>query len=430
MADSDKLHLNAPEYSSKVYKEYSRLVENSSGHNKTTVYKKLRRDDIIGLPPAAYYSQPGNSPTNLVNKVLDSMPVVSIIPAFPNFNTDDDTGVGLKLYNADVKKGKEKYEEIIKNCGIDKFTLPIQIAFLNDTTFSDSISNEFGESKFEEIGNSASSLISDVRLITGEESGREAFRSLGEKAQQGGLMGDIAGGLAKGAGWFIGGGESALNALSPGLGKILSGSKINFPKVWRGSSYDQSYTITSRLYSSNADNEEEYFLRIIKPIIKIAALAIPITDKGSNGYTFSSPLLVKADAAGLFRIDSGFISSIEIIKGGDNNSINFKQRPNVVDLRLTIQGLYNTLVHDSEDTADNSERPTLKKFVYYSLGQYLGPTQIKNNTPGFTFIGDPEVSPPGVGSTASQSTEAPDRISGDAKSVAAQLDSISAITAA
>jgi hypothetical protein len=314
-------------------------------------------DRIIGLPPDYY-----KNPTLLQVLKVSAMPVVALYPALPKYGQSDAKKTGLQLFSLDYKKGLKQYNEIISNAnealaevlptinGIGKLDSCLYVAFLNDTSFAESFNIEFGQSKFEELGNSFSSTLQEVRYITGASDIGASTKALGESfGAQGGIIGGGLETFFKGAGAALGAGADVLNKLLPGLGQILSGSKVDFPMIWRGASYNPSYSLTVRLYNWGVLNEEAFIKNIVGPIVKLLAFTMPVSDSEST-YTF--PVLCTAISPGLFKIKSGYISSIEVIKGGENLDISWWQRVGSVDLKITINDLYKTMIADTRAARD------------------------------------------------------------------------------
>src|SRR5690606_21704654 len=82
-------------------------------------------------------------------------------------------------------------------------------------------------------------------------------------------------------------------------------------------------------------------------------------------FTFFFPLLCKFRCPGIAGLDMAYISNMDIIKGGESNDICFWQRPNIVDIRFTISGLYSTMIAENSKESKSSDpnRPTLKSFL-------------------------------------------------------------------
>ena len=160
------------------------------------------------------------------------------------------------------------------------------------------------------------------------------------------------------------------NAALKGGGNLISGSKVDFRLIWNGSTFSPSYSFTVRLYNPYPQSYDAYKQTIIYPLARLLALMVPLSD---SPHTYTFPLLCRVNCPGLFRIYAGYISSLDLIKGGENNDIAFNQLPGTVDIRITINELFSTMVAQKEedgfvDNADN-QRPTLKKYILTMLGE-------------------------------------------------------------
>ena len=323
--------------------------------NKTII------EQTIGLPPSLYQEIEEN-PGLLESLTLASMPVLALTPAYPTIGNVASEGVNL--YGLDYVKGKEKYNEILRSAEIkNEIRDRLYVAFLNDSSISESFSLEFGESKFESIANFPSQTLTELRYIAGEDAASKAIKTLSSNLEdKGGMINGGVGKLMWAGGAMLGGAEKLIEGISNTAFKnILSGSKVDFPAVWKGSSYSPSYSVTIRLYNPNSQSKESYEKYIIEPLIKLLAFTIPISDSAA---TFSFPVLCSAMAPGLFRVDAGYVSSIDVMKGGDSNNISYEQNPGTIDIKLTINELYNTMISGSDDVQGSDKfRPTLKKYA-------------------------------------------------------------------
>jgi hypothetical protein len=352
------------------------------GRSKDNIFK-TSADTIFGLPPAAYYSMDYQS------VILNSMPVLELTPGFPSFKGQGFTG--LKLYKFDSNEGTTKFKQILNTLDIDlPTTMPMKYAFLYESPFTESFSNEYSESMFEEIANFKIPFLQEAKYISGKESTAGALDSL-----SGGFTGDgsvgkkltelykgnesndpfttrafnlgnqLAGATLGGAAKFAGAAESALKSYGnygSQVLKLLEGSNIDFPKIWQYSSYSPSYSVTIRLINPNPMDNISYMTYIIKPLVYLLSFVTPISDSES---TFSFPLLCKVNCPGLFKIDSGYIQSLDVIKGGEGGDISFKQRPGTIDVRISFAEMYNTMISLDRKFIANSDkdRPTLLKYV-------------------------------------------------------------------
>lgn len=356
--------------------------------------------NIIGLPPAAY----GIEDADVLNTVLASAPMLSINPALPAGplidssevagGSDNSEDKGIKLYRLDFEAGKAKYEEILKSCNVDIPTeYPIRVVFQNEGPIAESWSNEYTESMFEQIGNLNVPFLRELRYITGQntikgiigeiekrykaESPKEAddFSSKINK-----IMRDLGGSAIHGAGAAAGFVEDFLSkAAGPGAHKLLMGSNIDFPMIWAGSSYGPSYTITVRLSAHNPYKSFEYEEYIVKPLIKLLSLGIPISDSVS---TYSYPLVCAVNCPGLFRLNSAYISNIEVIKGIDGTDIGYHQRPGTVDVRITFGDLYSSMISYLSKHQPTGEvtRPTLRDYANNLRSMAIPPNPYKMPT--------------------------------------------------
>jgi len=327
-----------------------------------TFNKDLSIDKVIGLPPNYSFGEPNASDDAFI---LSSMPIMAIYPAYPG--RPDGKKVGLQTFHLKYPLGREKYETILKSAGIQSYSKTehcIYVAFTNEASLSESFTSEYGESKFEQIGNIASSAAEELRYITGTASMGEAVKSVGQ--HMGAALGTLAGAAGTVAGW----GEAALEKISGGTGvsKILTGSKIDFPQMWKGCSYSPSYSVSIRLYNYNPRDLNLHRKYIIEPLAKLLAFVVPISDSAS---TYSFPVLCSVSCPGLFMVKAAYVSSIEVIKGGDANNISFIQRPGIVDVKMTFNDLYGSMIAEdpASEPAKDPFRPTFEEYVQH-LGSY------------------------------------------------------------
>lgn len=319
---------------------------------------------IIGLPPIeAYMVDQGAPPSEVVEHLLkSSMSLMAIYPAYPKYGSQDDKNNGLQLYHLDWDEGRTKYMGILQNANVYTGDISanggcVYVAFLNETSISESFTVQYGDSMFESIGNIGSQTARELRAITGKENMGEAFKAIGKNMKEGeGVMSEIAGRMA-GA---VGGVSSYFENKLGSLGKILSGSKVDFPQIWQGSAYSPTYSMTIRLFNPFPEDDDSHTKFIIEPLAKLVALTLPISDSVDT-YTF--PVMCSVTCPGLFRVKAGYISSLEVIKGGESNTISFLQRPSIVDIRMSIEDLYGTMIGFGSTEPKDKFRPYFKDYV-------------------------------------------------------------------
>jgi hypothetical protein len=325
-----------------------------------TFNKSIDPDKVIGLPPNYLFDR--NLSLSDSEFILSSMPIMAIYPAYPDMPDGDDNRAGLQTFKLNYELGREKYKLILDSADVDYSTQDhcIYAAFTNDASITESFSSEFGESKFEQIGNVTSSAAEELRYMTGKASMGEAIKGMSEN------MGTILGSLTKAGGGLVGLGEKALEGISGGAGisKILSGSKIDFPLMWKGSSYAPSYSISIRLYNYNPKDLGLHKKYIVDPLAKLLAFIVPLSDSPS---TFTYPVLCSISCPGLFMLKAAYVSSIEVIKGGDANNISFIQRPGIVDVKMSFNDLYGSIIAEDvsleKGFAKDRFRPIFKEYI-------------------------------------------------------------------
>jgi len=324
--------------------------------------KDIDTDKVIGLPPNYLFDQ--DLAISDRELILSSMPIMAIYPAYPGL--PDGERAGLQTFNLEYERGREIYKLILDSAFGENRSIYstdehcIYVAFTNDASLTESFSSEFGESRFEQLGNLTAGAAEELRYMTGETSMKGALKRMGES------MGPVLGTLTKAGGGIVGVGEAALETLSGGAGlsKILSGSKIDFPQMWKGSAYSPSYSVSIRLYNHNPRDFRLHKKLIVEPLAKLLAFVTPISDSPS---TFTYPVLCSVSCPGLFMLKAAYVSSIEVIKGGDANNISFIQRPGIVDVKMTFNDLYGTIIAEdkskTEGFAKDPFRPTFKEYI-------------------------------------------------------------------
>ena len=325
---------------------------------------KLNAEEIIGLPPSMYYNARDQS------LALRSMPVVFLSPGWPRFDG------GLNLYAFDAAKGAQKFNDMLGPLGVDMPSYPIKVAFSNDGNISESFQSAYSQSAMEDMVQSFSNQIgADARYMTGASDIQGIL---------GGLSGGAANSLRNNGGAFGGARNGAADAMG-GLGKMIAagggmidnaagnvggkfgtalkqvmiGSRVDFPMIWRHSSYAPSYQLTVRLYNPYPADNDMYEKHIIKPLTYLLGFMTPLSD---SDYTFEHPVLCQAICPGLFSVRAGYIESMTIIKGGGAADISYYQRPGTVEVQFTIADVYSTMIAKTT-AAVNEDRPTLDRYV-------------------------------------------------------------------
>lgn len=220
-----------------------------------------------------------------------------------------------------------------------------------------------------------------------------ASNKLGQVAQMFGYDGkDISNGASKIANSmlpdFIT--KSSLGAASKKLmntaAQYIAGERFEFPKVWEDSQADITKEIQFKLYCTNPDDDGEYMKAIVHPLEEILKYVLPVQTEDAH---YKWPYFCKAEAPGLFEVPEGIITSIVVNKG---EGINFgsNNRPNIVDVTLTISAIKTVMTNDKEVTAVSkfslshyinnlSQKKTVGETVSGSVPSPVG--DVKTSTP-------------------------------------------------
>ena len=119
---------------------------------------------------------------------------------------------------------------------------------------------------------------------------------------------------------------------------VVSGGRIIFPQIWSNSGFAKSYSVSIRLTTPDFD-KKSWYLNIYVPLCHLIAFVLP-RGEYQNGY--NSPFIVKAFYKGLFNIDMGIITDMNITKGKEGGWTK-DDLPTVVEVQFTITDLYSNL---------------------------------------------------------------------------------------
>jgi hypothetical protein len=318
---------------------------------------------IFGLPPRTYVSD---------TLILNSMPVMEIIPGEPNFES------GLTLFRVD--DAWKTYTEILGKHGFTLSQRPLKLAYIADNFPTDSFTNEYGETFLQSLTDVASSGMQQLVQISGQRSGIAGGKALGTGLAKAGTdTGGLVGGVLEGVGTGAVAAFDALEKLKNSLGSqsdfmkksldtidaMIGGARVDYPQIWKNSGYTPSYTATVRLYNPNPGSSDSTKHHIIGPLAAILCLAIP---RSGDGKTFNWPFFHKIKSKGIYGLDPSVITNITVVKGGDQQQISFNKKLAMVDVRIDITSLYGTMVLDEKSIDYNSSRPTVAKYLQ-SLGE-------------------------------------------------------------
>ena len=285
----------------------------------------------------------------------EMFPILEITPCVPK-------AVG----GTNIFKLEEAWELYFKILNFMSFRLidkNIRVAIQAESFPSETFTNDYGESFLERFTSIATSGAAELGYMTGSRD----FSSLIDQLE-GMLPSGVADHLKRIRGQISSGAQTAKsnNLISKNmadaaqlLSKMSVGSRIDFPNVWKNSAFSPSWSFTVRLYNPNPMDEVSTTFYIIGPLAALMSLALPITE---DGVTYSWPFLLKCRIPGYLDGMATYIQSMTIIKGGDQQQIAQNQRLGIVDIRFELGCLYDTMLVTT-GKIDNSDRPTLKKYL-------------------------------------------------------------------
>lgn len=184
-----------------------------------------------------------------------------------------------------------------------------EIGIGTNTTLTESGSNSFTNSLFDEMMNGTSSKVLEITKTIKSVIGSKHTASEYESDS-----------------------NSAVDA-------VLHGNKLNTPKFWENSDFSRSYTFNFRLESPYGDTES-VINYVYKPFIALLCCALPIS---VSTYGYTSPFVIRADCPGWFSIDCGYVSSIDFRRAPDEGTFNASGLATAIEVTMSITDIYPAL---------------------------------------------------------------------------------------
>lgn len=222
------------------------------------------------------------------------------------------------------------------------------IAFYADcgNTVDDSFSNSTTQSQLASSLNSLSDTGRELNFVMGE-----IDSSLGTNF--GGLINQdaVGDGILSGVNKLLGKGNIITSILSKAQ-NLLAGGRMQFPEIWSDSSFSRSYNCKLKLVSPSGD-KLSVFLNILVPIYHLLAMVLPRESNATQshaGISYYSPFLVRAYSKGLFNIDMGLITDLNISKGAEGEWTTYGI-PTVAEVSFSIKDLYEGMCMSKPNSA-------------------------------------------------------------------------------
>lgn len=216
-----------------------------------------------------------------------------------------------------------------------KETVPFYLD--SDTSISEEFTNELSDSSLASTVNDASAQVREYAYILGAS-------GVSNNANAQAAVTDLQSALMN-----SGMGGSMIKNLSNGLGTVISGGKIIFPKMWSDSDFSRSYSLKLKFRSPDHDTLSIY-LNIIVPYLHLVCMAAP-HESGVNGL--ESPFMVKGFYKGFFNCNMGMITGLSCEKG-DEAQWNDDGLPTTMDVTVTLTDLYSNMTISDAYKGKNS----------------------------------------------------------------------------
>ena len=207
------------------------------------------------------------------------------------------------------------------------------VAFYVDAEpqISESLSNSTTQSQLAEKINSVSDLGREMQFLLGSNENlmpTTITDTVGKDPTK-----DVS--VAQSAANKMLSGGSLIGTIMHSFDTIIAGGKLIFPEIWADSQFSRDYNITIKLVSPDNDDYSIY-VNIIVPLLHLLGFALP---RGTSPSAFVSPYLVRCSYKGMFNVDFGIISSMNITKGAEC-AWNHRGMPTSVNVSFTIKELY------------------------------------------------------------------------------------------
>lgn len=350
--------------------------------NKSKKSPKQKAKAVVKKPPVPGDTLPdvlGGPPHDVATNLLyNSRLYIDIYPCTTTLEK------GISLMSMDQNSGWSGYKNELAKFGFKPNARHseqkgITIACQAEGFPTDTFTNEYGEHFLNQITNTAGQGFGELAQMTGSKTGSEALTKLGKFTDklgkdQGGLVGTGISGFGEKLQDFSKGAVELKNKLAKqggmaaGVSKMmdamLAGARVDFPQIWKNSSYNATYSFTIKLYNPNPGSDKLTKQFIIGPLAAILCLALP---QAFDESAYTWPFFCKVKCKGLFDIPMGAITNISVVKGGDSGSVGFNQRVAMVDVRIDFVNLFNTLLLSKSGA---NKRPTLKGYLDNMLDKY------------------------------------------------------------
>jgi hypothetical protein len=148
---------------------------------------------------------------------------------------------------------------------------------------------------------------------------------------------------------------------------LLTGARVDIPRLWENSSFSGRYTFTTHLYAQR--NMPDIYTYVLEPLAILLCLVCPNATSG-EGLTYEAPFAVRARVPGVANIPMGAIENITINKDAYTGSGDLFG----VSVSITIASLYTTMygtVNNSTNKSSSSSSQFLNATGSPTITSYL-----------------------------------------------------------
>lgn len=305
---------------------------------------------ILGLPPESFAEIPTNALKN------NAFPIAKITPC------ESRATYGATVFEAEPAWGK--YKEILALHGYDYSGEGdyLTVCFQADNFPSDSFQNEYGQSFLESATQMVGSNISDLAQMVGDP--KKVVNDIRNSDLPGSsVVGAASDAITNAQAKVQNSDSQMLKNIGSTVTAMATGGRVDFPMVWKNSSFTPSYSMTIRLYNPSPASEEMTQKYIVGPLAALMILSCP---QSEDGNIMKWPFLHRIEIPGISNIIPAFISNVSVIKGGDQQQIAWNQRLGIVDVRIDFGSLFNSMIIETKEESMykfGEKRPTLSNYL-------------------------------------------------------------------
>lgn len=328
------------------------VITKNSSSQKNIPGGTIQLKEVLGLPPSPLISE---------SVMMNSFPIINIEPCEAKW------GDGLSLFI--LENRWNRYKSLLENLGYTPGTdRRLRLAFIPDQLPSEQFTNEYGQTFISQITDIVSNTMSDMAQMSGSRNASEFYNNTIESMNKaGGIASSIAGLMGDAATQIEGISNSMSGSKNPTIRKIpsvmnnmLMGQRVDFPQVWKHSSYVPTYSVNVKLFNMFPKNLQLTKELIVGPLAAILGLALPI----GESETYSYPFLHKVSCPGLFDLKAAGISSITVNKGGDHALVGYNDILGAIDVRIDFVDLFSVMMmYDPNSSVQSRDRTNLKSYL-------------------------------------------------------------------